>query len=503
LKKKTLVLLLKMNKEQPHYVANPKAIEGNIKSQKVIKRILENFKMENSDPEKLLSILLGLRYDFLDNRHKIITSIRERIIKARNDPLKNQSPEIGRPIYGPTNPKYFEELNPHAQFLARSSTDRYQSINKLIITIWQLINPRSLKAQTKLQVRCATTLWANLIGERDYLGHPDEAIMPYNDEFFPFNKDYENYDSYLKEWRVEIKLLRWQKSQQMVTSWTPYQRSLWDEEWENYGKLEDAPYPDWLKPLPQNFSKPEVLAVGRKPTEQVSKPASVKKKKSRKPPKAENNHKSRVIHKAGQREPETRVISAVEIKLPDLLILSPLDDPENSIISEDAKTQPHQDILEDGELGFDVEGKESEEAITSCVSEEPEETENEENVVSHSSPRQDDSLRPQGMRMFHGQQNVLSENLIITPLKGKLEKIRQKVFHPKQFQNVSFGKFKTLWKHICGEYSVIESTGSSHKKLIGPRGEVFGTYAHGDSMTYGQKTIKYIRDALTQIGYGD
>jgi len=84
-----------------------------------------------------------------------------------------------------------------------------------------------------------------------------------------------------------------------------------------------------------------------------------------------------------------------------------------------------------------------------------------------------------------------------------LKKTRQNIFDHQKFQKVSFGKFKTLWKHICGEHSVIESTGSSHKKLIGVRGEVFGVYAHGDGMTYGQKTIKYIRDALRQIGYGD
>jgi len=106
------------------------------------------------------------------------------------------------------------------------------------------------------------------------------------------------------------------------------------------------------------------------------------------------------------------------------------------------------------------------------------------------------------MRIFHEQQRTLSEKVGIMQLKGKLEKVRQKIFLPNQFQNVSFGDFKTLWKHICGKDSVVESTGSSHKKVIGPRGEVFGVYAHGDRMTYGPKTIKYIRDALIQIGYG-
>jgi hypothetical protein len=46
--------------------------------------------------------------------------------------MKDASVNERHPIYGPTHPKFFEELSPHMKFLAQSSTDRYQlgSVNK-------------------------------------------------------------------------------------------------------------------------------------------------------------------------------------------------------------------------------------------------------------------------------------------------------------------------------------------------------------------------------------
>ncbi|MBL0942139.1 MAG: hypothetical protein IBJ00_05390, partial [Alphaproteobacteria bacterium] len=156
--------------------------------------------------------------------------------------------------------------------------------------------------------------------------------------------------------------------------------------------------------------------------------------------------------------------------------------------------------------------EERKENLITIISEKPKEQEKEkekeeeeeEIMDSVSAFQQYSALRPRGMRILHARQNaVLLEPRATIELKGKLGKIHQNIFDSQKFQNVTFKKFKTLWKHICGNNSVIESNGSSHKKLVGPYGEVFGTYAHSDSMTYGLRTIKYIRDALIQIGYGD
>ena len=107
------------------------------------------------------------------------------------------------------------------------------------------------------------------------------------------------------------------------------------------------------------------------------------------------------------------------------------------------------------------------------------------------------------MRLFHNESASSQQNTKVSPLKGSHQLVHQKIFDQQQFKKVTYGEFKALWKHICGPNSVVESTGSSHKKLIAPNKEVFGTFAHSDSMTYSHRTIGYIRDALAQIGYGN
>lgn len=112
-------------------------------------------------------------------------------------------------------------------------------------------------------------------------------------------------------------------------------------------------------------------------------------------------------------------------------------------------------------------------------------------------------LRPAGVRRFSSPR--LPE---ITPLQNmsvnnKYQKIKERIFDSHRFHKVSWADVKSLWIHAFGNKSVIESTGSSHKKLVSPEGEVFFTFAHGDAMTYTHRTIKYIRDALRQVGLGE
>lgn len=338
---------LKMNKEQPGYIINPKGFKKNMDSQKAIKNILQNFNLKSSDPEKLLSDLLEMRFSFLDNRKKFMELTRKKILEARNDSLmKDASVNERHPIYGPTHPKFFEELSPHMKFLAQSSTDRYQLINKIIVTVWQLIDPRALRAQTKLQVRCSTSLWANFTGEREYLGHPDEAILIYENEYLPFNKDQSNFDTYLRVWPANIELLGWTKGQIMDILWTPYERSLWDKSWSEYGRIEEAPYPEWLKPRYQNFPKPQTPAEVGNSSKQGSKHLSLEKKKSHKRSKTKRTPRNQVIQKKQAVFKTSRVISIHEAKEENFGVLPPLKNPERPIISEEIKEQLGNDKVE-------------------------------------------------------------------------------------------------------------------------------------------------------------
>ena len=43
----------------------------------------------------------------------------------------------------------------------------------------------------------------------------------------------------------------------------------------------------------------------------------------------------------------------------------------------------------------------------------------------------------------------------------------------------------------------------AHKELLASHGKfITGIFAHGEAQSFGKRSIKYIRDALIQIGYG-
>jgi hypothetical protein len=450
-------------------------ISGNIS-------LITQFKLELEDEtqfnaETFLSKLFDARFFFLVCRYDIIREVRS-LVRENMDNLK-QGKKMGGGTYGPTKPEFFEKLTPYMQILARNSTDRYQTINRLIVLMWKLVDPRMLNDKNKLKVRASTTLWDNLMGKRDYLGHPDEALIVYEDgSDLPtvtlYGTDMELYGNHIRKQKITIDLLGWAKGKKMNMMSTPYEVSLWDESKSFYNKIPEAPYPDWLKPYP----KLEITPTKAPPLETLQKtkkltgPSLAKKKKKKKtmssfptpklPMGGEEKPLETILPLMKEEEEKTELVPTVEAIPPTIM-----------------EEESDEDGVEVDEL-------------------------NNNNSAFFDNTSKSFNVRPAGMRQFRSQapqNNDIKEENKIT-LKGTHLSTRDEIFNPKQFQNVSFGQFKSLWKHISGEKSVIESTGSSHKKLIGPSGEVFGTFAHGDNMTYGPRTIKYIRDALIQIGYG-
>ena len=118
----------------------------------------------------------------------------------------------------------------------------------------------------------------------------------------------------------------------------------------------------------------------------------------------------------------------------------------------------------------------------------------ENNITSDSD---NDYLLPSGIRKFH---NLMPEAPYPPiSLKRKDQKFVDKIFNSKTSHTISYGEFKKFWNKMNGQ--IIEDTGSSHKHLIGPKGDsLYGVAAHNDAHTYGKKTIKYFRAALYYIG---
>jgi hypothetical protein len=441
-----------------------KVLSSNISLMKEFKIKFEDETRFNA--ETVLSDLLDARFSFLFYRRAIMKEVRSRVKKVMDG--VEQWEQGSSTIYGPTRPDFFEHLSPYEQVLARNSTDRYQTINGLIVFIWKLVDPRMLNVENKLKVRASTSLWDNLMGNRDFLGHPDEAILLYEDgSDLPNVKLYGNdvvlYDDYIKKQKITIDLLGWAKGKKMNMMTTVYEVSLWDEKRSFYNKIPEAPYPDWLKPYPKLETAP-AKALPSKPSQKAGKLTnSSHAKKNKKTP------------KKGKKQGTPSF---------------PAAKPLMGIEEENINSIPRAETIPS--------------AILEEESDEEEEEGNSGSAADDGVKSFNDYVRPSGMRRFHvnsyRKMEVQAEPKGI--LKGTHLATRDEIFHPKQFKNVNFGQFKSLWKHVAGEKSVIESTGSSHKKLIGPNGEVFGTFAHGDAMTYGPRTIKYIRDALIQIGYG-
>ncbi|MDP1723325.1 MAG: hypothetical protein Q8L85_01315 [Alphaproteobacteria bacterium] len=136
-----------------------------------------------------------------------------------------------------------------------------------------------------------------------------------------------------------------------------------------------------------------------------------------------------------------------------------------------------------------------------------------ENIIDHSEPDinndiisdnieneitdNKDYLPPSGIRKFH---NLMPESPYpALSLKKKDQKFVERIFNSKTSHTISFGEFKNFWKKMDGQ--IIEETGSSHKQLIGPKGDaLYGVSAHNDAHTYGKNTIKYFRAAFYYIG---
>lgn len=114
------------------------------------------------------------------------------------------------------------------------------------------------------------------------------------------------------------------------------------------------------------------------------------------------------------------------------------------------------------------------------------------NIISDS-----DYLAPSGIRKFH---NLMPDAPYpLLDLKKKDQKFVDKIFNSKTSHTISYGEFRKFWQKMGG--NIIEDTGSSHKQLIGPKGDsLYGVAAHNDAQTYGKNTIKYFRAALYYIG---
>ncbi len=113
-------------------------------------------------------------------------------------------------------------------------------------------------------------------------------------------------------------------------------------------------------------------------------------------------------------------------------------------------------------------------------------------------------IAPRGHRVLHSKGFVEAKPRREVELASTSQRILDRIFDQSQFQKVKYREFKALWESVNGFESIKKpGNGGSHRTLLNAQGDVVGsTYTHGGNHTYSKNSIKYIRDALINVGLG-
>lgn len=463
--------------------------------------------------DSFIHTLLSDRLERLKERSTAKSQMFKKLEEFRRDPSKFETQRITRVAY--THPSMIEKHygdDPVMRRQASGDTTFYQFVNSLIAGLYKLAEPRELSEKTRLLIRSSPCLHGLLKGETDDLGHPDEAI--YQDASDPAGKlfDLDFYETHiLKSELVTIPLIGYSKGQTMQIYMTQYDRSQEDRSYYYKGIL-PLPYPEWIAPKVVAVSAPQCSTsfAGGAPTsgKQTVPTASSESK----PPKSTilapiDTNSSQGKKKLSSPSSQEAVKDDRDTEIEDKMESIPTS---SAVISarESEDTKVDQAIQVDA-LDQIIEGmnnlnvSESPDDLTPLQPKKRVSKEQAQSVASSSSDQ--DRLAPRGMRVFHSRQNHQFTTLRsgFEDLAGTHATTLSSIHHYQQFKNVSYKLFASLWRHINGPDSIKESTGSSHIALLDANGRVVGgTFAHGPSMTYSKKTIGYIREALSMIGFG-
>lgn len=429
------------------------SINKNIEGNKKVLSLLNDLKDKKITEDKVLQELLFLRFSVIISRQKN-TSL---FIASRSD----KSGETVRYVYGPTNPDIYESLDENQKILAVKAIDKYQTFNRVIMGLTEIVDVRALSPLTKQLLRASPTLWSILEKKSEDFGHPDETfIVDSNDE--RRMSDWEYFSTHIKksEEVLAYSYSTFYKSKEPIQiKMTPYERKLDDPKWEHPFASFELPYPDFLKPHPL----PSLI-------QDISIPSF--------PPLKEEKKKDIIQSKNHGKEEETITLTPTS---------SSQENPTSIPIEKEIMP------VKNDEPTLKEAHSINTQKIEPIVSKDTKEKEPE--VTSNILNQRD---RPRGA--IHYDDPTPQKSLV--ELKGKHLKTLEALFDKQNFHNVHYDALSSLWKYINGVKSIKESSGGSHKELLDQNGRVItGIFAHGGNQTFGHRTIRYIRDALIQVGY--
>ncbi|MDI9638536.1 hypothetical protein QM565_22720 [Geitlerinema splendidum] len=417
--------------------------------------------------DKTLEEILMLRYSFIDSRRKNSLIFHKNFI---NNPSGR-----GDILYGPTDPNIYDLLTPEQQILSIKAIDKYQTFNRIILGIASMIDLRTLPANTKRLLRASPTLCSLLEDSSKGFGHPDETFIlkaAYKGQM----SDYEYFTTHLR-YTEQVTLTYYSSfhKQEKTTTVPPHEKKFLEPTWQHPYALSELPYPKFLKPYPLERSKraPFVTSSSSGYT-----PLSIEVSLSG--PLVDVHKPADLPLSPEIPEEGSLPVAKSSMTLPSFSIV---EEPVSTILEEqerDNPTAPSSSTPPLKELQFEI-------------------TQSEESQTPDLAPP-----RPRGMRSFHAKIPEATPLNHFVSLKGKHQRILDRLFDVTRFSSVRYQDFAALWRSINGPDSIKNaSSGGSHKALLDQNGKVItGIFAHGESQTFGKRTIKYVRDAFHQIGYG-
>ncbi|MBX9621694.1 MAG: hypothetical protein K2X28_06695 [Alphaproteobacteria bacterium] len=437
----------------------------------------------DSCANKVLKETLFLRVDFINARYN------NNLLFHQHRHLKDV-----RILYGPTDPSLYDELTPEQKVLSQKAIDKYQTFNRVILGIASIVDLRLLPANTKMLLRASPTLYPLLEGNSKDLGHPDETFMLETIDGGPM-KDREYLITHIC-FTEEVLLPDYSSFYKRIAKFyvSPYEKKSLEPTWQHPYALSELPYPEFLKPYPSAITASSSI---------VEKPKEERKRKGKGKRKRENKKQSLISPASSSislSEPLADVHILVDLPLrPEIPEEAPLlVAGESSVVSPSTSTnsEPISTMPEERERDSSSGSSSSTSPLEEFQLEIAQPEENQTSEVAQ--------IRPRGMRSFHGRAPKTTPPNQFAPLKGKHQKILERLFDSTRFSSVRYQDFAALWRSINGPDSIKNaSSGGSHKALLDQSGKVVtGIFAHGEAQTFGKCTIMYIRDAFRQIGYG-
>lgn len=451
--------------------ASAEAAQQNLTCAIQLRDDVQDYLNDIMTPDNLLSHILFSRFHFLQTRSqnylsakqelKMTGTLQRMFLATRPDAV-----EIFRKKADdyPNDPVSVGNYNSVLNLI-----DMYQIQSKIIVEVFNRHSLDTFSKDTLNLLRASVTLHPLLRGESDNWRHPDYAFLTQVDEpkHLFGKRDMDYYIDFVEVSEQTVQLMNWTRSYIQI----------------NATNAEVGKATLELPPLSSLRKVAEIAKLVEIPTHAVEMSS-------------EKENPEKKVKKGKKNKKDVRPIKTRSEKS-----LEPVTQGLMPNVSEDIKQEQVPLVLElTPPMKSDL-------PLSDVKNVAPKSTKTSEKKIPNAKQNllvkvdeEKDILVPRGNRLFHNQRplGTLAPTILPNHLQGTVDSL----FHHQQYQTVSFGEFASVWRHVNGANSIKSpGSGGSHRALLNAQGQVIGsTFTHGDKQTYGPKTVKYLRDALLQVG---